>query len=188
MGKPKKQVVDVLSMLASEDGEQVPPAKIEEMLSGKSDTLVDLFAKDLGYEGDSFSKQYGGAYEPEAPTSKPATKADKMFGKIKPLLQGGGPNGEFEAGGKTEADQNRTIEQMFQDAGDAVRSMRTAVTAPIQGKTETLFRSLMTGRAFQVQDGPSRMDLASMAPGEMLCCIRARISGQVNQCALARVE
>ena len=70
----------------------------------------------------------------------------------------------------------------------AVKSMRTAVTAPIHGKTGTLFSSRMTGAAFQVQEGPSRMDLASMAPGETLFWIRALISGQVNQRALARVE
>lgn len=126
MGKPKKQVVDVLSMLASEDGEQVPPAKIEEMLSGKSDALVDLFAKDLGYEGDSFSKQYGGAFEPDAPAA-PKTKTDALFGKVKPLLTGSAPKtedspgGEFQAGGKQEAESNRTIEGLYNETVKAVK-------------------------------------------------------------------
>ncbi|MBK8772421.1 MAG: hypothetical protein IPM06_18640 [Rhizobiales bacterium] len=121
MGKLKKQVVDVLSMLASEDGDPVAPAKIEEQLSGKSDALVDLFAKDLGYEGDSFSRQYGGAFEPDAPVA-PASKTEQLFGRIKPLLTGSADStGAFKAGGKQEAESNRTIEGIYNETIKAVK-------------------------------------------------------------------
>lgn len=121
MARLKKNLVNDLSAFASATGVAVSPDDIEKELASRSDDAsVDEMARTLGYEG-SISKEYGGAFEADAPVA-PASKTEKMFGRIKPLLTGSADGtGAFQAGGKQEAESNRMIEGIYNETVRAVK-------------------------------------------------------------------